>query len=99
MFCGARHGRSWGRKGWKRRADVVYSSQVGDGHICIPLGLGLCALFLPVAVPGFFLTGLVILLGAAAAHAILLLAFGGLPRWAGWLFTAAYARFLYEGLA
>jgi hypothetical protein len=52
-----------------------------------------------VAVPGFFLTGLVILLGAAAAHAILLLAFGGLPRWAGWLFTAAYAWFLYEGLA
>ena len=27
--------------GWKRRADIVYSSQVGDGHICIPLCLGL----------------------------------------------------------
>jgi len=24
-------------------ADIVYSSQVGDGHICIPLGLGICA--------------------------------------------------------
>jgi cation:H+ antiporter len=85
--------------GWKRRADIVYSSQIGDGHICIPLGLGLCALFAPVAVPGLFMTGLLILLGATAAHAILLLAFGGLPRWAGWAFIAVYAWFLYEGLA
>ncbi|OHE89299.1 MAG: sodium:calcium symporter, partial [Verrucomicrobia bacterium RIFCSPLOWO2_12_FULL_64_8] len=31
--------------GWKRRADIVYTSQVGDGHICIPLCLGLFALY------------------------------------------------------
>jgi len=85
--------------GWKRRPDIVYSSQIGDGHICIPLALGLCALWTPVAVPGFFQTGLLILLGATAAHAVLLLAFGGLPRWSGWVLAAAYAWFLYEGLA
>ena len=85
--------------GWKRRADIVYSSQIGDGHICIPLCLGLCALFAPVAVPGIFLTGLWVLLGATAAHVLLLLVFGGLPRWAGWVFIAGYAWFLYEGLA
>jgi len=84
--------------GWKRRPDIVYSSQIGDGHICIPLGLGLCALFVPVAVPGFFITGLLLLLGAAVVHAVFLFAQGGLPRWAGWLFIAAYAWFLYEGL-
>jgi cation:H+ antiporter len=84
--------------GWKRRADVVYSSQVGDGHICIPLGLGLCALFKPVPVPGFVETGLLLLLGATALHMFFLLALGGLPRWAGGLFVATYGWFLYAGL-
>ncbi len=84
--------------GWKHRADIVYSSQVGDGHICIPLSLGLCALFRPVPVAGFVDTGLLLLLGASALHAGFLLALGGLPRWAGWLFTGAYAWFLYAGL-
>ncbi len=84
--------------GWKRRADVVYSSQVGDGHICIPLGLGLCALFKPVPVPGFVETGLLLLLGAAVLHMFFLLTLGGLPRWAGWLFVAVYGWFLYAGL-
>ncbi len=84
--------------GWKRRADVVYSSQVGDGHICIPLAVGLCALVRPVPVPAFFESSLLLLLGAAALHIVFLLAFGGLPRWAGWLFAAAYGWFLYRGL-
>ncbi len=85
--------------GWKGRPDIVYSSQVGDGHICIPLALGLCAIFIPMAVPGFFLTGLLVLLGAALVHAIFVFAHGGLPRWAGWLFVAAYGWFVYQGLA
>jgi len=84
--------------GWKRRADIVYSSQVGDGHICIPLCLGLCALVRPVPFTGFVETGLLLLLVASALHAGFLLALGGLPRWAGWLLTAAYAWFLYAGL-
>ncbi|HTX65314.1 MAG TPA: sodium:calcium symporter [Opitutaceae bacterium] len=84
--------------GWKRRADIVYSSQVGDGHICLPLALGLCAAFHPVAVPAFVETSLLLLLGAAGCHILFLLAGGGLPRWAGWLFVAAYGWFLYDGL-
>jgi cation:H+ antiporter len=84
--------------GWKRRADIVYSSQVGDGHICIPLCLGLCAMFMPVPVAGFVKTSLLLLCGATILHAFFLLVYGGLPRWTGWLFTAAYALFLYEGL-
>ena len=84
--------------GWKRHADIVYSSQVGDGHICIPLCLGLCALFKPVPVPDLIQTSLLLLLGAAALHAFFLVTHGGLPRWAGWLFCAAYGLFLYVGL-
>ena len=33
------------------RADIVYASQVGDGHICIPLCLGLSAALQPLVVP------------------------------------------------
>lgn len=84
--------------GWKRRADVVYTSQVGDGHICIPLCLGLYALVKPLPVTAFFQTGMVILFGSVIVHAVLLLLTGGLPRWAGALLTAAYAWFVWQGL-
>lgn len=84
--------------GWKRRADVVYSSQVGDGHICIPLCLGLFAVVTPIPVTDFFETGLFILMGAGAVHALLLLATGGLPRWAGALLTGVYGWFVWRGL-
>ena len=84
--------------GWKRRADVVYSSQVGDGHICIPLCLGLFALVKPLPVTGFFETGLFVLLGAAAVHGVLLLVTGGLPRWTGAGLMLAYGWFVWVGL-
>lgn len=84
--------------GWKRRADVVYTSQVGDGHICIPLCLGLFALFKPLPVTGFFETGLLILFGSVAVHGTLLLTTGGLPRWAGAVLTLAYGWFVWQGL-
>lgn len=82
----------------RRRPDVVYSSQVGDGHICIPLCIGLLAILVPVAVPPFFVTGLLLLLGAVALHAVFLLFFGGLPRWAGGVFLAGYGWFVWTGL-
>lgn len=82
----------------RRRADIAYASQVGDGHICIPLCLGLAALLHPIAVPAFFTTGLAILAAAALAHASSVLAAGGLPRWMGWPLLAGYAWFLAAGL-
>lgn len=84
--------------GWKRRADVVYASQVGDGHICIPLCLGIFALAQPVPMVGFTTAALALLLGAAALHGIMLLTTGGLPRWAGGGLVAAYGWFVYAGL-
>lgn len=85
--------------GWKRRADVVLSSQIGDGHICIPLCLGLFALFKPIPFTAFAETGLFLLVGAAGVHTLFLLVLGGLPRWVGGLFIAAYGWFVWAGLA
>ncbi len=83
----------------RRRADIAYASQVGDGHICIPLCLGLGALLHPISVPAFFETGLVILLGAAAVHTVCVLFADGLPRWMGWPLLAGYAWFVTAGFA
>ncbi|MEO6876351.1 MAG: sodium:calcium symporter [Opitutaceae bacterium] len=82
----------------KGRADIAYASQVGDGHICIPLGIGLCAVAQPIPVPRFFETGLAILIGVAALHLICVMLAGGLPRWMGWPLIAAYAWFVSTGL-
>lgn len=82
----------------KRRADIVYASQVGDGHICLPLCIGLGALITPLPVSAFFETGLVILLGAVAVHLGCVAFGGGLPRWMGWPLLAAYAGFIGAGL-
>ena len=79
--------------------EVVYSSQVGDGHISIPLCIGIFALYQPITVPAFFETGVALLVGAATVHFLLVLLFGSLPRWAGGVLVAAYAFFLYKGLA
>ncbi len=84
--------------GWRRRPDVVYSSQVGDGHICIPLCLGLFAVVTPMPVPAISNQALVILLLSAALHANFLVTNGGLPRWAGGLLIVAYGWFVYSGL-
>ncbi len=85
--------------GWRRRADVVFSSQVGDGHICIPLCLGVFALWAPLPVPAFALNSFLLICGAAVAHMLFLAFAGGLPRWAGALMCAAYGGFVYLGLA
>jgi cation:H+ antiporter len=82
----------------KGRADIVYASQVGDGHICIPLCLGLSAVLRPLPVPAFFGAGLALLLGAAFVH-IICVAGGRLPRWVGWPLLAAWAWFAGTGLA
>jgi cation:H+ antiporter len=83
---------------WRGNPEVVYTSQVGDGHICIPLCIGIFALYRPIEIPGSFHTGLFILLAAAAFHFVLVTLFGRLPRIAGWFLCAVYCVFLYHGL-
>lgn len=84
--------------GWRGNHEVVYTSQVGDGHICIPLCIGIYALYQPIHPPAFFQTGLGILLAAAALHFVVVAVFGRLPRWIGWVLTGWYLMFLYSGL-
>jgi cation:H+ antiporter len=81
-----------------RRADVVYSSQVGDGHICIPMCLGIFALFQSVAVPADSQLGVLILLGAIGLHLLAVGFLGRLARPLGVVLVTAYGIFLYQGL-
>jgi cation:H+ antiporter len=81
----------------RQRPEVVYASQVGDGHICIPLGIGLFALLKPLPMPAHAGTGLIVLMVVATLHLLCLLFVGGLPRWMGWLLLAAYAAFVLTG--
>jgi len=83
---------------WRGNPEVVYTSQVGDGHICIPLCIGIFALYHSIAVPPFFRTGVVILLIAALVHFLFVAIFGRLPRFMGWVLTGLYFVFLYQGL-
>lgn len=80
------------------RHDIVVSSQVGDGHICIPMCVGLSALAQPIAVPGFFQWGAWIILGAGALHFLSIAIWGRLPHIVGALLLAGYGVFLYKGL-
>lgn len=84
--------------GFKGRQDIVVSSQVGDGHICIPMCIGLFALFDKIAIPGFFQIGVVVIVGAAALHFACIALMGRLPRALGVVLVAAYAVFVYTGV-
>ena len=83
---------------WRRKPEVVYTSQVGDGHICIPLCVGIFALYHTFAMPAIFQTGMWILCGACTVHIVFVALFGRLPRFVGLALVIAYACFLYKGL-
>ena len=84
--------------GWRGNPEVVYTSQIGDGHISIPLCIGFFALYHTIQVPPLFQTGVLILLGAAAVHLFFIGIFGRLPRLMGLILMIAYGVFLYKGL-
>jgi cation:H+ antiporter len=84
--------------GWKRQPEVIYTSQVGDGHICIPLCIGISALLNPMPLPPFFQLAVVILVVSVFLHGLVVASFGQLPKLMGWLLTAIYGWFLYRGL-
>lgn len=85
----------YGRRG---NPEVVYTSQVGDGHICIPLCVGLYALWHPLKIPAFFNAGVLILVVATLVHFCFVAAIGRLPRWMGWMLVAGYFIFLVIAL-
>ena len=81
-----------------RRAEITYSSQVADGHICIPLCLGLFALFQPVLIPKIFDTGLLVISAGLAVHFVFIMVLGRLPRLFGAALVLSYGYFIYLGL-
>jgi len=84
--------------GFRGQPEVVYTSQVGDSHISIPLCVGIYALFHTLSVPAFFQMGILILTGATLVHFLFVAIWGRLPRFMGWALTAAYGVFLVKGL-
>lgn len=84
--------------GFMGRQDIVVSSQVGDGHICIPMCIGLFAVFDTITVPSFFQLGIYAIAGAAALHFLSIAALGRLPRVLGVVLVAGYGVFVYSGV-
>ena len=83
--------------GWRGNPEIVYTSQVGDGHICIPLCVGVFAMHQTFSLPSMFETGVLMLFGATIAHVLLVALFNGVSRFAGWVLMAVYGMFLYKG--
>jgi len=84
--------------GWRRKPEVVYTSQVGDGHICLPLCVGIFALYRPLPLPAMFPIAVYLIAGATVLHLVFIATFGKLPRLAGLVLVAAYGYFLKTGL-
>lgn len=80
------------------RSEIAYSSQIGDCHICIPLCIGLFAIFSPITVPPGFETGIFILIGASSGHFLFTAFLGKLPRFAGIILTGLYIFFIYRNI-
>ena len=84
--------------GFVGRQDIVLSSQVGDGHICIPMCIGLFALFDPIRIPSFFQVGIYVIAAAAVLHFLSIAALGRLPRMLGLVLVAGYGVFMVTGV-
>ena len=83
---------------WRKKPEVVYTSQVGDAHISIPLCLGIFALYHTMPVPPYFQTAMQLILGATLVHMVCVALFGKLPRVIGFALVVAYGYFLKKGL-
>lgn len=80
------------------RQDIVLSSQIGDGHICIPMCIGLFSIFNTIKLPDSFQMGAYIIMGAGAVIFLSIAAIGRIPRFVGVALIGAYGFFLYNGL-
>lgn len=80
------------------RQDVVLSSQVGDAHICIPMCIGIYAVFHAIHIPAMFQTAVYIILGAGVLHFLSVAFLKRVPQALGLGLLGAYAFFLYTGI-
>jgi len=84
--------------GWRGQPETVYSSQVGDCHVSIPLCLGVYTIFHTMTMPPFFFLSMWILLVSTLLHMFFVAVFGQLPKFFGWMLVIAYGVFLWKGL-
>ncbi len=84
--------------GWRGQPETVYSSQVGDCHVSIPLCLGVYTLYHTMTLPPFFMASMWILAIATLLHMLFVVLFGRLPKFFGWVLVIAYGVFLKKGL-
>ena len=80
------------------RSDIAYSSQIGDGHICIPMCIGIYAVFSPITIPASFEAGAITIMAACGAHFFFIAGFKRLPRAAGAMLAASYGFFFFKGI-
>lgn len=85
--------------GARNRMDVVYTSQSGDAHMCIPFCVGLYAVFHPIRCGIFLERSLWILTALFVFHLLCVGVFGRLPRWMAALLIAAFGTFLWAGFS
>jgi len=84
--------------GWRRKPEVIYTSQIGDGHICIPLCIGIAAILHPMEkAPDMFFPAIVLLGVAVIIHYAVVGFFGQLPRFVGIILTLMYIGFVVKG--
>ncbi|MCP4021850.1 MAG: sodium:calcium symporter [Desulfobacteraceae bacterium] len=81
-----------------KRPDIALSSQIGDCHICIPLCIGVFALFSPITIPNSFEPAILTIIAAALGHFFFMAFFGRLPRLIGPVLIGFYAVFIYKGV-
>ena len=84
--------------GARDRMDVVYTSQSGDAHMCIPFCVGLFAIFHSITTDEFLQKSLLILMGLCLVHLLFVTVLGRLPRFVAAVFIAAFSAFLWMGL-
>ena len=85
--------------GARDRMDVVYASQVGDAHVCIPLCIGLFAAVRPIPTSPFLQQSLWMLMGLCGTHLVLIATTGRLPRVFAAALSGAFFWFLWTGMA
>ncbi|MEM8867847.1 MAG: sodium:calcium symporter [Verrucomicrobiota bacterium] len=79
----------------RQQAEIVYSSQVGDAHICIPLCIGIFAVVRPLPLSGDLLNGMLLLGAICLIHFLMVLLFKRLPKAVAAALFVAYACVLY----
>lgn len=75
----------------QRRADIVYASQIGDAHMCIPLCMGLYAIFHAMPIAPLISDGLLLVAGAAFLHLLCVAFLRKLPRFVALPLLLAFA--------